>query len=1503
MKPLYSYLFAICTVLFLSTTASAQFTEDFEGLTDGDDSFMLDGKTFTSSNADFDVTTFANAGAGGSDKFMDNLGITTTGASYSITTGGAAFTLQSIDMYVSEIATGDTPTAGQSVLFEGKLAGGTVWSYTKTSGFPTDFSVNEGFFELDFSTEPGTDLSIENIDELVITLQGTLQYVALDDFIIDSEILGTDPPEVQSISVVGTPNSTAPSVDFLVTFNEEAVNVDLSDFVLDNVGTTGNLASISGSVNMYTITVDGISGEGTISIDLDAANDIEDTSGNSPSPAFTAGEDHVVTRCFQETFESFIDGDFVFASNGVAFNSGATNAFSIEFFAGGGSSGSDQCLSNDDDLGTGKIYSVATTGGETFNVEAADFYASSDGGANPTDDGTLTLRGKLLGVDQFTITKSTGFPTDFTGNNGWFTVDFATDGAADFSLTNIDELEIEIGGAFTYIGLDNFEHCEGVSPADPPIVQSIQLVGDPEANADMVDFTVIFNENANNVSTDDFALTLTGTATGSVNSVSGSGNTYTVTVDGISGEGSLRLDLLPGTDIADDSANTPPDPFTEGEVHLVSSCFVETFEALALDANTWTRAGVPFTTSTTMFSVDEFIGAGAGNSDRYLDNIDDQGVNKVYSISVSNSSLIFMESFEVFLSSEANGANPTNDGSLTVRGLLDGVEQYTFTLTGSFPTIFGATNGFSTVDFATDGPADYTGVDVDEVEVTTTGAFVYIGIDNFKFCEDIVAPIAVCQDVSKDLNAMGMAWVAPTEADGGSSDNSARFFLGFEQTTGDFVTDAGSLTDEYFPGDIYFIDDATFTVPVTGTYTPASLGNTSTANLTVMIIYDSEPVNRDDQALFDRPEFVAFSTFDDNGDFSGGATSYDFVAGQIYYMDVIDAFPTVFGEFNVGFDMPIYSTQDLKFDCTDIGTINETLYAFDEAGNIDSCSTDITINGRSTTWNGVSWDNGAPDLGALATFSGAYNTSTNGGSIDACTCDILSTGGSIIVAAGDYLNVFEDINMGGALIVQHEGSVVQIDEGAVTTNTGILSVQKTTPDLALRDFMIVGSPLTIQNSVGVFDNSRLRTFDHTTANFVPNTDVATAFPSAENFADDNGDNWNGFMGTLNPGEGYLVRRRGTDPGPSGIFTFAFTQGTLTSGPVNQTAVFNGTQNASPNIVANPYASAIDANIFINQNTPIVSTLYFWEHLTPPLPTYPGYAANNYDMGDISMYTIGSGGVAAANGGTPPTQFISSGQGFGYKAAIGGTVTFNNAMRVTGPNDAFRALEPVAKDRIWLNVHNETYGLGSQTLIAFVDEATEAVEPHYDAKRLATPVSIYSNLETGEELGINGLPSWEEDVEVMLGFSTMIKAEAVFRISIADMEYNLMPDDVEVFLIDHVLNTQTNLMETDYTFRANEGTFAQRFSLVFQERTLDVDDNQITSVGLYPNPASDMVTISTPAGTQIEEVTIFDIRGRKVMTLQFDDQQYSFNVADLETAVYLLQIKTDSGVFTSRLIKE
>ena len=64
-------------------------------------------------------------------------------------------------------------------------------------------------------------------------------------------------------------------------------------------------------------------------------------------------------------------------------------------------------------------------------------------------------------------------------------------------------------------------------------------------------FTVTFSEAVAGVDAADFTLTKTGTVTGSVASVSGSGATYTVSVGSVAGDGTLRLDIDDDDSIVD----------------------------------------------------------------------------------------------------------------------------------------------------------------------------------------------------------------------------------------------------------------------------------------------------------------------------------------------------------------------------------------------------------------------------------------------------------------------------------------------------------------------------------------------------------------------------------------------------------------------------------------------------------------------------------------------------------------------------------------------------------------------------------------------------------------------------------------------------------------------------------------------------------------------------------------------------------------------------------------
>lgn len=597
------------------------------------------------------------------------------------------------------------------------------------------------------------------------------------------------------------------------------------------------------------------------------------------------------------------------------------------------------------------------------------------------------------------------------------------------------------------------------------------------------------------------------------------------------------------------------------------------------------------------------------------------------------------------------------------------------------------------------------------------------------------------------------------------------------------------------------------------------------------------------------------------------------------------------------------------FTCDDVGeTFNVTLTVEDDYGNTDSCVAQVTVAGSDTNFTAGSWSDGPPQPGSNAVIVSDYDM-TSQPSIDSCTCQV-NSGATMTVAGGKYLKTEKDItvNAGGTLIVEHQGSVVQEDDDADVTNNGTINVNITTPNLASRDFMIMGSPMTGDTRSDVWGSAFL-VLDHHTANFVPNAAVAAAFPGAENFADDNYDNWVAYTGAIDPGEGYIVRPQAGYGQPGGVFYYTHDSGTLNNGVVNFTTEYNGTQNGSPNVVANPYPSAIRASSFIAANSS-VDAVYFWEHLQPPSTTIPGAGSMNFSMENISMRN-GTGGTAATvtaginNGATSgiPNDFISTAQGFAFKANSNVDVVFNNSMRVTDNNNTLR--NPDGKDRIWIGIGSGEYGLYRTALIGFMDEATAGYDPGYDAKRLATVLSVYSHLEDGSgQYGIQGREAFESGIKVPMGFSSMIDENTTYKISIDNLEgANLEGATVYLKDNDDPYGELHDLTVAPYTFQSGEGTFHNRFTLLFiGEPILETNDALASTISVFPNPARGHVNIYSP-NAKIESLELYDLLGKRMESnLATPSTSTMINIENIETGMYFLRINTDSGTIVKKILR-
>ena len=103
----------------------------------------------------------------------------------------------------------------------------------------------------------------------------------------------------------------------------------------------------------------------------------------------------------------------------------------------------------------------------------------------------------------------------------------------------------------------------------------------------------------------------------------------------------------------------------------------------------------------------------------------------------------------------------------------------------------------------------------------------------------------------------------------------------------------------------------------------------------------------------------------------------------------------------------------------------------------------------------------------------------------------------------------------------------------------------------------------------------------------------------------------------------------------------------------------------------------------------------------------------------------------------------------------------------------------------------------------------------------------------------------------------------------------------------------------------------------QMDTTQVDTTQIdtTQVGIgrvsgheagfrvYPNPATDQVTVHFPLLAEVCEVTLSDMKGRKLRAVTLSGSQTSLSLSDLPRGVYLLTVISPTSKFSTRILKQ
>jgi hypothetical protein len=411
-------------------------------------------------------------------------------------------------------------------------------------------------------------------------------------------------------------------------------------------------------------------------------------------------------------------------------------------------------------------------------------------------------------------------------------------------------------------------------------------------------------------------------------------------------------------------------------------------------------------------------------------------------------------------------------------------------------------------------------------------------------------------------------------------------------------------------------------------------------------------------------------------------------------------------------------------------------------------------------------------------------------------------------------------------------------------------------------------------------------------------------------------------GTIQAGEGFTMKGPGSGT-PSEDQNYVFV-GKPNNGDITLTL-----SAGNDYLIGNPYASAIDANEFILDNTNtgagrastdiIDGSLYFWEHFanaTHNLAEYEGgYATRNLIDGvkaRSNHILINASGVV---GEKIPGRYIPVSQGFFVTAFSTGdnNISFKNSQRVfrkegdstsvfmktNNKNTAGSIENADTRQKIWL-MFDSSNGYHRQILAGVDENATDLVDIGYDAKLNEYNAEDMFWEINSEKFVIQGVSNFDTYQVLPLGVKANTEGEITIRID----ELQNIPESTDIFIHDTVLDTYHDLRENDFSIYLTSGMHTSRFEIVFEtDSALGINDDNIESIDLHYSNSNETIILVNPNYLQIDTIELFDMLGKSIQRITEIPVENTVEIkaSNLSSGTYILKASAEFGITTKKVI--
>ncbi len=104
-----------------------------------------------------------------------------------------------------------------------------------------------------------------------------------------------------------------------------------------------------------------------------------------------------------------------------------------------------------------------------------------------------------------------------------------------------------------------------------------------------------------------------------------------------------------------------------------------------------------------------------------------------------------------------------------------------------------------------------------------------------------------------------------------------------------------------------------------------------------------------------------------------------------------------------------------------------------------------------------------------------------------------------------------------------------------------------------------------------------------------------------------------------------------------------------------------------------------------------------------------------------------------------------------------------------------------------------------------------------------------------------------------------------------------------------------------------GNTTDCMATVTVDNTLGIDDisMDLSTITMSPNPASEQILLSNPQGLELNDMTIYDLTGRRIHSVSLNSVglEKTIDITQLASATYIMVVTSDTGRVTKQLVKK